>query len=176
MPNLQGPPLSFSAILDLVAEHLPGLASPPPCSFAIEPSSCSPANHISRRYRRMKGHNCVLHARSPPDDAQPDGCAKESQIASFVIRSYLSSLQDARWHVVGSAAMAKRSPVSSVPFEVIGSVARPWRQADRRELQEGRNRPDIEEENQDRSIRDGRPNPANASRPVWDPARLSPGM
>lgn len=28
----------------------------------------------------------MLHARSPPDDAQPGGRAEESQIANFVIR------------------------------------------------------------------------------------------
>src|SRR5438132_1297063 len=85
-------------------------------------------------------------------NAKAGGRAKGSRSANLVIRSCLSSLQGARWHVVGSAAMAKRSPASSVPFVADGQRRKAVAAGGSpRALQEGRNRPDIGEENQDPS-------------------------
>lgn len=54
--------------------------------------------------------------RSPPDERAAGGRAKESQSANFVIRSCLSVYKALDGTFVGPAAMAKRSPDSSVPF------------------------------------------------------------
>lgn len=116
---------------------------------------------------------CVLHARSPPDERATGGRAKESQIANLVIRSCLSVYKALDGTFVGSA-VAKRSPAYRVPFvgdrqrrEAVAAGGSPRTPKDETGQILGK-RTSI-----GRQIRDGRPNPANALRPVSDPLALA---